>query len=223
MSLILNIDTATENAIISIADDGIVLQSLKNNIQKDHASFLHIAIKQLLSSCHIKLKDIDAIAVVNGPGSYTGIRVGMASAKGLCFALSKPLITIDTLTVMADTALESNINKYMLCPLLDARRMEVFFALYDYALNTIIPPRAAELQPDFLKEFLNTGEILFFGNAATKWQQICGHPNAYFENINITPSSMSKLSYRNFTSDKFDNLSYSDPLYLKEFYHPLKK
>ena len=102
-----------ENAIISIADNGHVLQFLENDQPKNHGSFLHTGIQQLLNNCHIDIKEIDAIAVVNGPGSYTGIRVGVSAAKGLCFALSKPLITINALTIMAHAALQNeNINHH---------------------------------------------------------------------------------------------------------------
>jgi tRNA threonylcarbamoyladenosine biosynthesis protein TsaB len=220
MSLILNIDTATENAILSIAEDGNVLHFVENDKQKDHASFLHIGIKLLLKNCTIHLTDIDAIAVVNGPGSYTGLRVGMASAKGLCFALNKPLIAINTLTVMAHSALQNEADTgYLLCPLLDARRMEVFFALYDNELNVIVPPQAIELDIDFLKEFLNTNKILFFGNAAAKWQKICSHSNVFFKNTITLPSSMGILSYNSLITNKFEDIAYCEPLYLKEFYH----
>ena len=106
MSLILNIDTASENAHASLAEDGMVLHALHNESQKDHASFLQTAIQQLTMSANIHLKDIDAVAVTAGPGSYTGLRVGMASAKGLCYALKKPLITIGTLEVLTASALE---------------------------------------------------------------------------------------------------------------------
>ncbi len=221
MALILNIDTATEYATISIAEDGKVLQLLENNKQKEHASFLHTGIKQLLNSCASTVKDITAIAVINGPGSYTGIRVGMASAKGLCFALHKPLITINTLTVMAHSALQnSNTINSLLCPLLDARRMEAFFALYDSQLNILISPRVIELHDNFLKEFLDANKILFIGNAVEKFEKICNHSNASFNKLAVSPASMAILSYYSFKITEFDDVSYSDPVYLKEFYHP---
>ena len=106
MSLILNIDTATENAQISFAKDGIVLQSVSNDLQKDHAAFLQTAIQQLLKTVGISLNNIDAVAIAAGPGSYTGLRVSMASAKGLCYALNKPLIALNTLEVLTIAALE---------------------------------------------------------------------------------------------------------------------
>ncbi|MEO7306266.1 MAG: tRNA (adenosine(37)-N6)-threonylcarbamoyltransferase complex dimerization subunit type 1 TsaB, partial [Ferruginibacter sp.] len=133
MSLILNIDTASEKAHVSFAKNGMIIQSISSESQKEHASFLQSAIEQLTKTTGIILKDIDAVAVTSGPGSYTGLRVGMASAKGLCYALKKPLITISSLEVLTASALElipGAGENVLLCPMLDARRVEVFTAVY---------------------------------------------------------------------------------------------
>ena len=133
MSLILNIDTASEKAHVSFAKDGMVLDSISSGSQKEHASFLQSAIQQLTKITGIVLKDINAVAVTAGPGSYTGLRVGMASAKGLSYALKKPLITISSLEVLTASALQlfpGTDKTILLCPMLDARRMEVFTAVY---------------------------------------------------------------------------------------------
>ncbi len=142
MGLILNIDTATETAQVSFAKDGKVLQSLTNELQKDHASFLQTAIQQLAKKNNLILTDVDGIAVTAGPGSYTGIRVGMASAKGLCYALNKPLIAINTLQVLTVAAQQelNNASEILFCPMIDARRMEVFTAIYNNTLAEILPP-----------------------------------------------------------------------------------
>ena len=122
MSMILNIDTSSESASVSIASDGELLYSLVNENQKDHAGFLHQAIKMVMEMASAALSSLSAIAVVHGPGSYTGLRVGMASAKGLCYALNKPFITIGTLDMMANAAINSdeNLNSNLFCPLIDA-------------------------------------------------------------------------------------------------------
>ena len=133
MSLILNIDTASEKAHVSFAKNGLIINSLSCESQKEHASFLQTAIQQLTKNTNIFLTDIDAVAVTAGPGSYTGLRVGMASAKGLCYALKKPLITISSLEVLTISALDLFQNtgeSVLLCPMIDARRMEVFTAVY---------------------------------------------------------------------------------------------
>ena len=145
MSLILNIDTATEKAHVSLSNDAVILQSLYNESQKDHAGFLQPAILRLVKDAAVSLKNIDAVAVTAGPGSYTGLRVGMASAKGICYALQKPLIALNTLEVMAASALyHPGIHAAnpvdLFCPMIDARRMEVYTALYNRQLETILAP-----------------------------------------------------------------------------------
>ena len=139
MSLILNIDTATEKAHVSFAKDGLVINSLYSESQKEHASFLQTAIQQLTKLSGVQLKDLDAVAVTAGPGSYTGLRVGMASAKGLCYALKKPLITLGTLEILTCfcywIVFKITMTPVLLCPMIDARRMEVFTAIYKTDLS----------------------------------------------------------------------------------------
>lgn len=219
MSLILNIDTATETAQVSFAKDGQILHYLQNDLQKDHAAFLQTAIQQLLKTHSITLNDIDAVALTAGPGSYTGLRVGMASAKGLCYALNKPLIAVNTLqvlTVDVQQQLKNGAN-ILFCPMIDARRMEVFTALYDKTLNTLMPPCAMILQTDSFLQQLQQFKIVFFGNGSAKWQSICTHPNASFATVSNVAGDMAKLSHQYFTQSKFADLAYSEPFYVKEF------
>lgn len=142
MSLILNIDTSTDFATITLAEDGKVLKSISNTIQKDHAAFLHPAVNEVLQSGERKISDLDAIAVTAGPGSYTGIRVGLAAAKGLSLALNIPLITINTLLLLAKDAILNHTSgtDILFCPVIDARRMEVFTAVYNNTLSEILSP-----------------------------------------------------------------------------------
>lgn len=221
MSLILNIDTASENAHVSLAKDGIVLHALISESQKEHASFLQTAIQQLTKLSHIHLKEIDAVAVTAGPGSYTGLRVGFASAKGLCYALKKPFITIGTLEVLTVSALQlyppaANEN-ILFCPMMDARRMEVFTAIYQNDLTLHLEPCAMILDEfSFEKELLNS-KILFFGSGSEKWKQVCNHPNTIFKSVSVLPESLSKSSNLLFSEKRFTDLAYSEPFYLKEF------
>lgn len=220
MSYILNIDTASEKAHVSIGEDGRVLGYLTNTTQKEHAAFLQSAINDLLNSTNILIKQIDAVAVTAGPGSYTGLRVGMASAKGLCYALKKPLITLSTLEVLAASAIHSIRNvdhSHLLCPMMDARRMEVFTAIYDRNLSIISQPAALILEADSYEDVLANNNIVFFGSGAPKWKSICKHPNALFELVEILPESVSKLSNSCLTQNLFANLAYAEPLYLKDF------
>lgn len=220
MSLILNIDTSTEQAHTSFAEDGRVLQHLLNESQKDHASFLQSAILQLQKITGIKLSTIDAVAVTAGPGSYTGLRVGMASAKGLCYALKKPLIALNTLEVL--TASATLVHKplgepILFCPMIDARRMEVFTAIYNKDLDPYLSPRPLILNEMSFEKELSVNKILFFGNGSAKWESVCNHPNAFFQKVLIMPEGMSMLSHLFFLKKQFSDLAYSEPFYLKEF------
>ena len=221
MSLILNIDTASENALVSLAKDGQILHALSSQSQKEHASFLQAAIQQLTKTAGIHLKEIDAVAVTAGPGSYTGLRVGFASAKGLCYALKKPFITIGTLEVLTSSALqlypfEADEN-ILFCPMMDARRMEVFTAIYKHNLNINMQPCAMILDEHSFKNELSKSKILFFGSGAEKWSKVCNHSDAIFKAVTILPESFSKSTNSLFSEKKFTNLAYSEPFYLKEF------
>ena len=226
MSLILNIDTASEKAHVSFAKDGMVLHSISSESQKEHASFLQSAIQQLTKTTGIILKDLDAVAVTAGPGSYTGLRVGMASAKGLCYALKKPLITIGSLEVLTASALQlfpGTDKTTLLCPMIDARRMEVFTAVYQNDLSIYIPPCAMILDESSFEKELSKNKMMFFGNGSAKWKLICDHANAFFETVPVLPESMSKQTNMLYKESKFTDLIYSEPLYLKEFQTVIKK
>jgi tRNA threonylcarbamoyladenosine biosynthesis protein TsaB len=219
MSYIINIDTATTVAVISIAKDGRVLDHLTNTAQKDHGAFVQIAIQQLLKKLEMPINAVDAVAVTAGPGSYTGLRVGMASAKGLCFALNKPLITLNTLEVFAKAAIDITTDPaaYIYCPMIDARRMEVFTAIYDHTLNELLSPIALILNRNSFSNFLESKTVLFFGNGSDKWKAICNATNASFTDISQSYMALAALSYTYFSQQRFANLAYVEPFYLKEF------
>ena len=222
MSLILNIDTATGDAHVSIARDGILLLSLNNSSQKEHASFLQPAIQQLEKETGITLEKLDAIAFTAGPGSYTGLRVGMASAKGLCYGLNKPMISLNTLTVWAASAIYSLKQSLaepppLFCPMIDARRLEVFAAIYDSQLNIILNPCAMILEDKSFEDQLVNNNIVFFGSGAKKWETMCTNKKALFETIDILPPVMAQLSDNYFAKKLFTPLAHSQPLYCKDF------
>lgn len=225
MSCILHIDTALEAASVSIAFDGKRVAEKINTTQKDHASFLQPSIVELLAIATISIQQIDAIAVVDGPGSYTGLRVGMASAKGLCYALNKPLITIGSLEIMAATAIKQinkNDDAVLFCPMIDARRMEVFTAVYDQDMDVITAPCAIELSEDLFVNRMLKKSVYFFGNGAPKWKTICNNKNAQFITVENNSMIVSALAYQIFKTNKFASLAYSEPAYLKDFFRPLK-
>lgn len=220
MNLILNIDTSLEIASVSISRNGEVISYLTNNIQKEHASFLHPAINKLVSEMMPDLTDLDAIACTIGPGSYTGLRVGLAAAKGLSYALQKPLISVGTLNAMARAAiLQKNDSEIFYCPMIDARRNEVYAAMYDADMEEIIPPHAIILDSASFSEMLKSKNILFFGNGSSKWKDICNNKHASFFTLGEILSGISFISFQKFNEGIFDDISLTVPLYTKEFFN----
>lgn len=219
MALILHIDTASAVASVSIARNAGLLQCAENKLVNEHASFLQPAIQDIVQTAGMALRDLDAIAVVDGPGSYTGLRVGLASAKGLAYALNKPLITIGTLPIMAHAAAQAEKKENILyAPMMDARRMEVFTGVYDYNGNEKLTSCAKLLDNDSYVAQLLQGPVLFFGSGAAKWKKICNHVNALFSEDYSLVQSFAQLSFDAFKKGNFANLPYSEPQYLKEFY-----
>lgn len=220
MAIIINIDTALETAMICISENGKVISHLENNSQKDHAAFLQSAVKKLLENVGMSLHDIDAISVSGGPGSYTGLRVGLSGAKGLCYALAIPLIIISTLEVMALSAImqTSETGKTLYCPMIDARRMEVFTALYDRGLKQIFVPNALTLQSNIFENFLKEGQIIFIGNGTDKLRSLLTSTNAKFSGWKIIPEALSEIAEKKFHQSNFSDLSSSEPLYIKDFH-----
>ncbi len=237
MALILNIDTATENASVCLSDDNIVLALQQSTEQKNHASFVQVAIKEILLAAGCRMNDIDAVAVTEGPGSYTGLRVGLASAKGLCYALNKPLILINTLEVMAYAAINDLENKglfevnddekieekYLFCPMIDARRMEVFTAIYTKELEIVEAPTAVLLEADPFAEVLKEKVVVFSGSGSKKFQEICLDAHAAFSASMHNAGHLAFLAAKAYKVKKFTDLVYAAPFYLKEFYTPGSK
>lgn len=228
MALLLCIDTSTTHASVALARDEELLCIKVNQQQKDHASFLQPAIKEIMHETKLKLADITAIAVTSGPGSYTGLRVGFASAKGLCYALQIPLIAISTTEVMSAAALQlinqqtEKSNSCFLCPMIDARRMEVFTAVYSRELKQIAANSALILAPDSFTDLLQTAPVFFFGNGAEKWKSLCGHSNAHFIDVAWDAKNMIGLANNRLNNNHFASLAYSVPDYGKDFHNPAK-
>jgi len=221
MAIILNIDTAVESASVCLAKNADFVKLEINNNQKDHASWLHSTIKKIISDTGLTIKNIEAVAVTIGPGSYTGLRVGLSAAKGLCFALNIPLIAVNTLEMIAAAVKETDAD--MVCPLIDARRMEVFMAVYDRNRIEIIPPCAMIIGPGSFDSLLEAGKIVFAGNGSPKLKNAIVHPNAIFNNSIATAIDMIALSAKKNVEKNFVNLSYVEPFYIKEFYSPARR
>ncbi len=222
MSLILNIDTALDKASVCLSNEGKVLGLSSSENQKEHASWLHTAIAELLQKNEFKINDLQAVAVSIGPGSYTGLRVGLSAAKGLCFALNIPLITVTSLKILAYSVKSEAID--MICPLIDARRMEVFAAVYDKDLREKISPHALVVDEKCFADILLKGDVLFCGNgvnnlsAEPSGQPIISNSNARFSNTIADASHLAHLSLEYYNNKEFADLAYAEPLYLKEFF-----
>ncbi|WP_315825010.1 tRNA (adenosine(37)-N6)-threonylcarbamoyltransferase complex dimerization subunit type 1 TsaB [Paraflavitalea speifideaquila] len=232
MGLILNIDTATEIAGICVAKDGVAITNMVNREQKDHASWIQQAIAQTIQEAGCTMQDLEAVAVTEGPGSYTGLRVGMATAKGLCYALHIPLITESTLKVIAYATREgmglstgqSSLYPTLLSPMIDARRMEVFTALYSMDLEVVIPGGAQVLDNNSFNKELENKILIFCGNGADKWKPLCNHSNArFYEGAGHSAAHLARLSEQWFQQKMWADLAYAEPAYLKEFYSHIKK
>ena len=221
MALILNIDTSINTTYVCLAKDETILQFYFSDDQKSNASNLHTAIADLLQKENLTPKNLDAVAVTIGPGSYTGLRIGLATAKGLCYALNIPLITIGTLEMMAHYAIqENNGEDYLYCPMIDARRMEVFAAIYDKNLHEIQKPQALIIDLQTFAEILQETKILFLGNGINKYENINIYSNATFLKDDNFYKYLNIISLNKFISCTFANIAYVEPLYVKEFYNP---
>ncbi len=217
MALILNIDSSQEKASVCLAENACSLLCLENERQSDHAGWIHQAIATLMEDCGYTLQQLDAVAVTAGPGSYTGLRVGLATAKGICYALQKPLITVNTLMMMAAAA-KVQAEEYI-CPMIDARRMEVFSAVYDKNLREIAAPEALVVHPAVYQTILAAHKVLFTGSGCKKLQQISGDtPNARYEDIPFNATQLTELSYSRFQQQEFTDLAYTEPFYIKDFH-----
>src|ERR1700761_2537310 len=183
MALILSIDTAMAKAGIALSKDGETLAILQNTEQKEHAAWLHQAVQEIMQTTGHNMRALQAVAVTAGPGSYTGLRVGMAAAKGFCYALDIPLITEDTLKVMAFAAQQQYPGGGLLCPMLDARRMEVFTALYRDDLSPVLPATAMVIDENSFADELRENRVSFFGEGSDKCKPIIKSPHAAFVQV----------------------------------------
>ena len=215
MAYILNIETSTTNCSVSLFNDLELIDCLEENTQDySHSKSLHVFIDSVLKNSKLKPKDLSAISVSKGPGSYTGLRIGVASAKGLCFALDIPLISIETLKILS----ENTSNKGIAIPCLDARRMEVYSAVFNNKNERIRDTRAEILNEDSFNKYLSVDEVYFIGNANKKIKEIIAHKSAKFID-DVLPSSrqMGTLSFNKFKNNQFEDLNNFEPLYLKDF------
>ncbi|NER12645.1 tRNA (adenosine(37)-N6)-threonylcarbamoyltransferase complex dimerization subunit type 1 TsaB [Leptobacterium flavescens] len=223
MAIILSIETSTTNCSVSIAKDG-ELCALKeeNNPNYSHSENLHKFIKEALKDASFSLNDLNAIAVSKGPGSYTGLRIGVSTAKGLCFSLDIPLISIPTLESLAH---QQQVEKGSIVSMLDARRMEVYTASFDKDHNRLTETEARIIDEDSFSDLLARSEVHFIGTGTEKCKEVIQHPNARFTKTEQVPSAkeMNKLAYHKYKISDFEDVAYFEPYYLKDFIVGKKK
>lgn len=222
MALILNLETATKNCSVSLSDSGKTI-SLTEEAGDGymHGEMLHHFIKKTLLQAKADFKDLDAVAVSKGPGSYTGLRIGVSAAKGLCFALNIPLISTGTLLCLAKKV---KIESGFIVPMLDARRMEVYTAAFDENYHAVEEISAKIIDESSFDNLLRQRKVYFAGDGADKCATIITHPNAVFLN-HLYPSAdeMSVVSFQKYTDKNFEDVAYFEPYYLKEFIGLQKK
>lgn len=216
MSSFLLIDTALQTASVALSNDSEVIAFRQNEQPYDHAAWLHPAIQSLFSETGLNPTQLDAVGVTAGPGSYTGLRVGMAAAKGFCFAQQIPLITVSTLQLLAAGAQEE--AEEVIIALIDARRDEVYAGVFDRNLHPLVPEQAMILGPESFQQWREKNQVLFTGDGAQKIERLMG-----IEQFSVAPSKhlikkLTEISYKKWAAAEFADLAYHEPAYLKEFY-----
>lgn len=249
MDPILNIETSTSVCSVSVSDKDAILAYRESKIDRSHASVLTVFVGEAMAEAGIEYRELSAVAVSRGPGSYTGLRIGVSAAKGICYGADIPLIALDTLMIMAhgiirkrkandklillrsgnhddlpqtddadDLPTSVDNDGVLLCPMIDARRMEVYTALYDTGGNRVKDITAEIINNDSFKDYLDERKILFFGDGSGKCRDMLKHPNAIFiEGIYPSACFMGQLSFKAFAEKKFEDTAYFEPFYLKDF------
>jgi len=215
MAFILNIETATKNCSVAVADEGKTIAFKETATENySHAEKLHVFIANAVQEAGISFKDLSAVSVSQGPGSYTGLRIGVSAAKGLCFALEIPLIALDTLTILSQ---QVTITHGIVVPMLDARRMEVYSAIFNPEKQMIRDVQAQIITPESFSEW--NDPIYILGDCQEKLQPMLDRPNVTFMHDLVFPSArdMAKLGYDKFKKAAFEDLAYFEPYYLKDF------
>lgn len=231
MAYILCIETSTNICSVALTKDREILAARKENEGNSHANRLTILTEQLFNdpAVSIDMEDIDAVAVSSGPGSYTGLRIGVSTAKGICFSLDKPLISLTSLSVlawpvvqnMADGQADSN---SWFCPMIDARRMEVYTAMYDQNMELQRETHADVIDEESYRSILDTRKVFFFGNGAEKCKEHLTHPNAFFQgDEGPLARNMATLAFNAYENGSFEDVAYFEPFYLKDFIATIPK
>lgn len=220
MSCILNIETSTDVCSVSVSQDGACIFSQESHEGPNHALKLGVFVDEAMSFADSHAIPLDAVAVSCGPGSYTGLRIGVSMAKGICFGQDLKLISVPTLELMAVPVLlrEEVEEGALLCPMIDARRMEVYSAIYDRSLREVRQVQADVVDADTYREYLDRGPVYFFGNGAEKCMETINHPNArLIKGVEPLAKWMFPIAERRIAQEKYEDVAYFVPFYLKDF------
>ena len=224
MALILSIETATHVCSCALLNDGKAIINKENHKGQSHATLLGVYVQEIMEYVRVNKLKLDAIAVSSGPGSYTGLRIGVSEAKGISYGLDIPIIAIPTHLIMASLMKDELEEGTLLCPMIDARRMEVYSTIYDKSLNVVRKTSADIIESDSYNSLLEKHKIAFFGNGSEKCKKVISHPNAQFiDNIDPLASSMAMLAEQAYKVKNFVSSAYFEPFYLKEFVATIPK
>ena len=221
MSRILCVDTSSFICSVSVFENLSLISSNSTEVEKSHSKLIIQLIDQSLKDANIKINEVDAFAVSMGPGSYTGLRIGVSTIKGLCYSLEKPLISINTLEILSKSALNhiNNYNDFFICPMIDARRMEVFTKMLDNDFNEVEKDKALILDDKFFNDIGGGKSIYFFGDGSNKFQKITNNKNFHFiDNIISSSKHMGELANIKYENNQFENLITFEPFYIKDFF-----
>ena len=221
MSRILCVDTSSFICSVSVFENLSLISFNSTEVEKSHSKLLIQLIDQSLKDAKIKINEVDAFAVSMGPGSYTGLRIGVSTIKGLCYSLEKPLISINTLEILSKSALNhiNNYNDFFICPMIDARRMEVFIKMLDNDFNEVEKDKALILDDKSFNDFGGGKLIYFFGDGSNKFQKITNNKNFHFiDNIISSSKHMGELANIKYENNQFENLTTFEPFYIKDFF-----
>jgi tRNA threonylcarbamoyladenosine biosynthesis protein TsaB len=213
--LILCLETGGDICSVALARGGEIV-ALRESREREHAECLSAFIDEMMETFGVSYREIDAVAVSAGPGSYTGLRIGTATAKGICYGANKPLIAVDSLLSLA-TLCERSDPDAIYCPMIDARRQEVYTALFDASTRKLRATMAVIVTEDSFAEILDEHRMCFFGSGAAKCGKIIVHPNAAFVGVESSAAGLSAPAFKAFTNQRFESTAYYEPFYLKDF------
>ncbi len=231
MTLLLNLESSTEVCSVSLSENGTLIDFIESDEGQNHARLLSVFAEELMKRNQLTFNQLKAVAVSKGPGSYTGLRIGVSLAKGICFANQIPLIAISPLQSMS-AHISLNLEKYaiqsvpdlLLCPMIDARRMEVYTAIYDCTNREVEPVSAKIVDSSTFERYLEKHPVAFFGNGSAKCRTHIDHTNAIFINdIKTSAQFMCSLAQKAYENNQFEDMAYFEPFYLKDFIAGLPK